>query len=265
MMQIIDNRAGGEALGNATSTRSVQADQTIKRRQVTVKTDHKPEQPAPAEVHALIAQGSKVSILKVRTANQWMREASKQHVPQRLFDSFWHQGELRHESSLDVFVRLLCGWLRTSDLLQLRWKNFTSTHIVITIYKTRDQLSINLPKRALEILDFYKPITGPDPDAFIFPFLDRSVDYTDKRILFNAISSNTAYANKNLKKLATIAEINKEISFHTSRHTFATRALRKGIPMEYVSKLMGHASLKTTQIYAKVVNEELDKAMKVFN
>ncbi|MDD4214814.1 MAG: tyrosine-type recombinase/integrase, partial [Bacteroidales bacterium] len=59
--------------------------------------------------------------------------------------------------------------------------------------------------------------------------------------------------------------IKKHLSFHTSRHTFATRALRKGIRIEYVSKLLGHASIKETQVYAKIVNEELDKAMEVFD
>ena len=61
------------------------------------------------------------------------------------------------------------------------------------------------------------------------------------------------------------AKIKKRLYFHTSRHTFATRALRKGMRMEYASKIMGYSNLKTTQMYAKVVNEELDKAMDVFN
>ena len=52
---------------------------------------------------------------------------------------------------------------------------------------------------------------------------------------------------------------------HTSRHTWATRALKKGMRIEYVSKLMGHASIRTTQVYAKIVNEDLDKAMEVFD
>jgi site-specific recombinase XerD len=68
-----------------------------------------------------------------------------------------------------------------------------------------------------------------------------------------------------LKIIAAKAGIEKHISFHSSRHTFATRALKKGMRIEYVSKLMGHTNLKTTQIYAKIVNEELDKAMDVFN
>ena len=79
------------------------------------------------------------------------------------------------------------------------------------------------------------------------------------------ISRKTALINKVLKEVAEKSEISKLLSFHVSRHTFATLALKKGIPMEYVSKLLGHADLKETQVYAKIINEELDKAMGVFN
>ncbi len=73
------------------------------------------------------------------------------------------------------------------------------------------------------------------------------------------------YANKDLKFIAEKVGIEKNISFHTSRHTWATRALRKGMRIEYVSRLMGHSSIKTTQVYAKIVNEDLDRAMDVFD
>ena len=73
------------------------------------------------------------------------------------------------------------------------------------------------------------------------------------------------YYKKNLKIISKLAEIDKNISFHLSRHTFATRALTKGISIDKVSKLLGHSSIKETQIYAKIINTELDKAMDVFN
>ena len=79
------------------------------------------------------------------------------------------------------------------------------------------------------------------------------------------IVAKTALINKNLKIIATRMGFAKNLSFHTSRHTWATRALRKGVTIDKVSKLMGHSSLKETQVYAKIVNEELDKAMDVFN
>ena len=75
----------------------------------------------------------------------------------------------------------------------------------------------------------------------------------------------TAYINKNLKILAKKTGIERPLLFHISRHTWATRALKKGISIDKVSKLMGHAQLKEMQIYAKIVNEELDKAMDIFN
>src|SRR5204862_333077 len=84
------------------------------------------------------------------------------------------------------------------------------------------------------------------------------VDYSSPEVLFNAISSHTAYVNKNLKEIAKKADIEKHISFHSSRHTWATRALQKGMRIEHVSKLMGHSSLKTTMIYTKIENEELE-------
>ena len=67
--------------------------------------------------------------------------------------------------------------------------------------------------------------------------------------------------NKSLKTLGKRCDIEKNISCHTARHSFATRALRRGMRIEYVSKLMAHSDIKVTQIYAKIVNEELDKAM----
>ena len=156
------------------------------------------------------------------------------------------------------------GGIRISDVLQLQWKNFNGIHIIIQIQKTGSPLSVKVPSTALVILKKYK-IPETKPDDFIFPILKNEFDFTDPHYLFKAISSATAYTNKDLKEIAIKAKIKKRLHFHTSRHTFATRALRKGMRMEYASKIMGHSNLKTTQIYAKVVNEELDKAMEVFD
>ncbi|POY34667.1 hypothetical protein C3K47_19150 [Solitalea longa] len=60
-----------------------------------------------------------------------------------------------------------------------------------------------------------------------------------------------------------VSKVIKKLHLHLS--DIATLALRKGMRIEYVSKLMGHSDITTTQIYAKIMNEELDKAMEVFN
>lgn len=165
----------------------------------------------------------------------------------------------------DMFVfSAYTGGLRVSDVLKLKWKNLDKTHIHLTIKKTGGQLSIKVPAKAFEIIEKYKP-TKPDKNHYIFPVLPNNLDENNLVALDNEISKATAYINKNLKTIAKLAEVNKILSFHISRHTWATRALRKGISIDKVSKLMGHAQIKETQIYAKIVNEELDKAMDVFN
>ncbi len=58
--------------------------------------------------------------------------------------------------------------------------------------------------------------------------------------------------------------IEKPVSFHSSRHSFATLALSKGMPIETVSKILGHTNIVTTQRYAKVTTEKIDKDLTVF-
>lgn len=165
----------------------------------------------------------------------------------------------------DIYVMATyAGGLRVSDLLQLRWKDFDGEKLTVKTQKTGSVVYIKLPTKALEIMEKYKAMAFLS-EGFVFPIMCKYKNLESEKYRLQAISSATAYINKDLRKLAELACIDKHIHFHTSRHTWATRALRKGMRIEYVSKLMGHASIKTTQVYAKIVNEELDKAMDVFN
>ncbi len=68
--------------------------------------------------------------------------------------------------------------------------------------------------------------------------------------------------NEYLKELADICGIKKNLSMHVARHTFATSVtLANGVPIETVSKMLGHTSLKTTQIYARIVDSKISKDM----
>ena len=63
-----------------------------------------------------------------------------------------------------------------------------------------------------------------------------------------------------MKKIAAEVGIDKTITFHMGRHTFATtNALAQGIRIEVVSRMLGHTNIKTTQIYAKVTDDMLAK------
>lgn len=70
--------------------------------------------------------------------------------------------------------------------------------------------------------------------------------------------------NAYLKELADICEIDKELTFHIARHTFATTVtLTNGVPIESVSKMLGHKNIRTTQHYAKVLDKKVSEDMKI--
>jgi site-specific recombinase XerD len=172
----------------------------------------------------------------------------------------------------DMYVfAVYTGGIRVSDILQLKWENFDGERIEFIVKKTKRNQVIKLPNKALKIINYYREkalLAGKGKikrSSFIFPVLNELDDLQNPVTLLNKISGATALINKNLKTIAKMANINKQISFHTSRHSFATQALKKGMRMEYVGKIMGHKDLKETQIYAKIVNEELEKAMEIFN
>ncbi|MEP6261970.1 MAG: site-specific integrase [Gillisia sp.] len=70
--------------------------------------------------------------------------------------------------------------------------------------------------------------------------------------------------NNYLKEIASQCKIPKKLSFHVARHTFATTiTLSNGVPIETVSKLLGHSKLSTTQIYARVVDQKIGDDMEL--
>ena len=72
--------------------------------------------------------------------------------------------------------------------------------------------------------------------------------------------------NGYLKEIADLCEIKKPLTTHIARHTFATTiTLSHGVPIETVSKMLGHSDLKTTQIYSKVVDKIADDMNKLLN
>ena len=92
------------------------------------------------------------------------------------------------------------------------------------------------------------------------------VKYTDTKFsgiggyMFKVQTLNNL--NVHLKKIAKIAKIDKRLTFHMSRHTYATTVcLNNGVPMESLSQMLGHTSIKTTQIYAQVTRTKINEDM----
>lgn len=138
--------------------------------------------------------------------------------------------------------------IRVSDLIQLRWENIVDDRIEYNMDKTGRFKSIQIRKELADILKLYRKRTSKSDD-FIFPLFDKSMDYSDPFFLKSQISSKTAGYNRDLKRLADMAGINKTITTHIARHTFADFARRKGAAVYDVSKALGHSSIKITESY----------------
>lgn len=138
-----------------------------------------------------------------------------------------------------------CG-LRISDVRSLQWKHVVTAgekmYLKITQFKTRRPLSIPLSRQALR---WMPERGGAGEDEYIFPPLSKNMTVLDD------------WAKK--------AGINKHITFHVSRHTFATMELTMGADIYTTSKLLGHTSVATTQIYAKVINSKKEEAVSLLD
>ena len=126
-------------------------------------------------------------------------------------------------------------------------------------HKPRD---FALVEPAKLILDYYRR-PGIKATDYIFPILDSNADYAQaitleekdvlppelKALLFARVEAKTALINKELKKIASMAGIEKKLSFHISRHSFAKAAKQKGIDSLKLQEIFAHSSLKITEGY----------------
>ena len=119
-----------------------------------------------------------------------------------------------------------------------------------------------LVEPALQILEQYKQ-EGQSSADYIFPYLNGAAKYAKpltqeqrdampvelKKELYNEIWRKNALINKYLKQIAKLAGVEKPISFHTSRHTFAQQAKRAGTDNAMLKGMLNHSSLKVTERY----------------
>ena len=151
---------------------------------------------------------------------------------------------LRHV--LDAFLFCCYTGLRYSDFCQLtpeniirvngkRWLYFKS---VKTDVEIRLPLHLLFEGKALAVLERYDIVTD-----------------------FAKIGPNSE-ANKYLAQLAALARIRKHITYHTARHTCATLLVHQGVPITTVQKLLGHTSVRTTEVYSEVLSNTIIRDLK---
>ena len=157
----------------------------------------------------------------------------------------------RLEEVRDVFIFCCYTGFAFSDIFQFEQNAVTigldgEYWLSTNRQKTGTKESVPLLPVALEIIAKYK---------------NHPYCVTENKLL--PVNSNQRY-NSYLKELADICNINKHLTSHIARHTFATTVtLANGVPIETVSSMLGHTSIRTTQIYAKVVEEKVSADMKL--
>lgn len=201
-------------------------------------------------------------------ANEWIKKdpfVSYKITSQKVDRGFLTENELysiinknfeldRLQKVKDIFLFGCFTGLSFSDIKSLTQKNIVLGEggmkwIKTKRLKTDVQCSIPLLPMALEILEKYKN----DP-------------YCITKNVLLPISSNQKF-NSYLKEIADLCGINKNITSHLARHTFATTVtLNNDIPIESVSKMLGHSSITMTKIYARLLDKKVSQDMsKIYN
>ena len=154
----------------------------------------------------------------------------------------------RLEQVRDIFIFCCYTGLAYSDVAALRQGNIQKMFdgrlwIVTHRQKTKTNVNVPLLPMAKKILEKYN-WEEAEKDAPILPVVSNQ--------------KSNAY----LKEIADICKVEKHLTFHLARHTFATTmTLGKGVPIESVSKMLGHTNISTTQIYARITNDKISKDM----
>ena len=154
----------------------------------------------------------------------------------------------RLELVRDIFVFACFTGLSYIDVSGLTYQNLVTLNgtewIIAKRQKTNTPINVVLLKVAKQLIKKYEN------------------DKQRKNRVFPMISNQKM--NSYLKEIGDLCGINKNMSFHLARHTFATMTLSMGVPIESVSKMLGHTNIKTTQIYARITNKKIEQDMKDF-
>jgi integrase/recombinase XerD len=145
-----------------------------------------------------------------------------------------------------------CG-LRRSELLNLKLTDIDSKRglVIIRQSKGRKDRVAPLSEKILELLRAY--YNAYKPNVWLFEGQDKKSQYDE-----NSLSS---VLKQNLEK----CKINKPVSLHWLRHSYATHLLENGTDLRYIQEILGHSSSRTTEIYTHVSNHNIQRISSPFD
>ncbi len=151
------------------------------------------------------------------------------------------------EVTRSMFLFSCFTGLKLNVVKSLKWKDIKDR--TITFKHLGEDYEMKLINKAISVLNNFKSrtLTQEDPDEIIFP------------------SYSNVYINKNLKRIAKDASILRNLTFNMARNTFGVLAIKNGIGLDVVAKLMGHKSFYSILPYAKSTSKDVDYAYQVLN
>ena len=201
------------------------------------------------------------SVILIAKRNNWIKtdpfdnfiigsqKVDRGYLTQAEVDAIWNKelNVIRLEKVRDAFIFAYYTGLAYIDVCNLKQHNIVTINgerwIQTRRQKTDTLVEVPLLKIPELIIEKYK---GRVPGDSLIP-----------------ISTNQK-VNAYLKEIADLCGIQKNLSYHLARHTFATTiTLSKGVSMESVSKMLGHTKITTTQIYARILNSKVKEEMKL--
>lgn len=163
-----------------------------------------------------------------------------------------------HTRNVYLFSFYLAG-VRVSDVLRMKWDQVIDGRLQYKMGKNNKVDSLKLPEKVVEIISYYKKDKRSDTD-YIFPELKKADPGNLKDIHTKIRTANKKF-NNYLKQIAKLAEINKKITMHISRHSFGNIAGDKVSP-QMLQKLYRHTSLATTIGYqGNFIHKDTDEAL----
>lgn len=165
----------------------------------------------------------------------------------------------QHHARNIYLISYYFAGMRVSDVLRMKWSDFQNGRLYYTMGKNNKTDSLKVPEKALAIIDQYKDDT-PQHDL-VFPFLKSLSDLRDEFEVQKYIKVKVRSINTYLKTIATDLNINKKLTMHVSRHSFAQVSADK-IPVQILQKLYRHSNITTTIGYqSNFSNKDMDDAL----
>jgi integrase/recombinase XerD len=155
----------------------------------------------------------------------------------------------KNEKHKTIMFLIYSAGLRVGEVVRLRPEDIDSVRMLIKINKSKgakDRYTL-LSQIALEQLRKYYKLYRPEKWLFAG---SKDGDHITER------SVQKIFENCSIK-----AKINKDVSVHTLRHSFATHLLESGVDLRYIQELLGHASTKTTEIYTHVTQKNISNIL----